>query len=319
MQANAGPSNTPASSDWSKKDTPCRYYYRSGSCKRGVKCLFSHGETRKTGQPSTPPHSPPKPSPDATFSAQTAEFTPGSAFPSRLSASADAFEPRTSSDHDDDEWQDELPSPQSSLTTPSKLKKQTSVMKGVPASVSQNTEPCSICMDIPVVYAQHPSCDHSFCPPCLTRWRRQEGQAKIKNCPVCRTSSSYTFVTPQPFTAGARTLALQRFRDRAAATPCKNFGKSLTLGNKFTKPFCVFGDECLFLHEIDGQLHKFGHGRCTISRNKKGRKRLTRIVERSRAPIQAEFFARIQDMDERVRMFLSTRALLSARSTAAVL
>ncbi|SPO24911.1 related to makorin ring zinc finger protein [Ustilago trichophora] len=319
MQADAASSNAPGLSDRGKKDTPCRYYYRSGSCKRGGKCLFSHIETRNPGRSSTPSPSPSKSSPYAPLTAQAAEFTPSSASSSRLSASANVFEPRTSSNHDGDESQDELPSPQPLLDTPSKLKKQTSLMKGVPASISQNTEPCSICMEIPAVYAQHPTCDHSFCPPCLTLWRRQEGQAKIKNCPVCRTSSRYTFVTPQPFTAGARNLALQRFRERAAATPCKNFTKSLAMSNKRTKPFCMFGDECLYLHEIDGQPHKFGEGRCRISRNKKGRKRLARSVERSGTSMGAEFFARIQDMDERVRMFLSTRALLSARSTAAVL
>lgn len=169
-------------------------------------------------------------------------------------------------------------------------------------------------MEVPTVYAQQPSCDHSFCPPCLDKWRRQRGLAKTKNCPICRAPSKHTFVTPQPFTSGARLLALQRFRERAAATPCQNLAKSLGRSNKHTKPFCVFGDDCLYQHEINGKPYKFGFGRYMINRNKKGTRRLVRPVSRSERSIGAEFFERIQDMDERVRMFLSTRVLLNVRS-----
>lgn len=165
-------------------------------------------------------------------------------------------------------------------------------------------------MELPTVYAQLPNCDHHFCPPCLNRWRRQHGQAKAKNCPTCRTASRFTFVTPEPFTGAARVLALQRFKERAAKTPCKNFEKS-----KGKKPFCAFGDECMYLHEVDGKEFKFGSGRVRVNRSVKGRKRVMRTGTGRGRSIGAEFFERINDMDERVRMFLSARVLSMGPST----
>ncbi|CDR99369.1 related to makorin ring zinc finger protein [Sporisorium scitamineum] len=310
MQAEASSSSLSAPSTRTKQDTPCRYYYRSGKCKRGDKCMFSHEVTRHQAQPA------PEASTSAPrLSAQAAEFTPGPASRSSLSASAQAFQPTTQADSNDDKdaWQDVTPETQPASST----QQAPAVMKGVPASVSENTQPCYICMEVPTVYAQHPNCDHLFCPPCLQQWRRQHDQAKNKNCPTCRTPSEYTFVTPEPFTGGARSLALERFRERAAQTPCKYFTKSLALSNKrITKAFCIFGDDCLYQHHIDGQPHKFGVGRYTIQRGKKGTRRIVGLRGQEERVISREFFARIQDMDERVRMFLSTRVILNARSQA---
>lgn len=308
MQAEAGPSGTSGSSSKVKQDTPCRYYFRSGRCKRGGRCLFSHNQQRRSDQPGSVTSSSAEPLTTARLSAQANDFTPNSASQGRLSAAAKAFRPRPQVNDDEAVWEDVEPTPRPSnkiLTTP---------MKGVPASVSENTEPCSICMEVPEVYAHHPNCNHSFCPPCLREWRRQHDQARNKNCPTCRTQSKFTFVASQPFTSGAHTLALQRFKERAAATPCKNFQKSLALSNKRTKPFCMFGDDCLYQHHINGQPYKFGVRRYRIARHRKGTKRLVRPLGRTERTIDAEFFDRIRDMDERVRMFLATRVLVSARA-----
>lgn len=307
MQAEAGPSRSSGPASKAQQDTPCRYFYRSGRCKRGDKCLFSHQRQRK-GEPSdSAPSSSLKQSRTTPLSAQAPDFTPRSAPQSQLSAGAEPFEPSSQGSGDEDAWQDVDPAPASPI------KPRAGPMKGVPASVSENTEPCGICMEIPEVYAHHPNCDHSFCPSCLREWRRQHAQAKNKNCPTCRTSSKFTFVTPQPFTSGARILALQRFKERAATTPCKIFTKSLALSNKRTKPFCVFGDDCLYQHHINGQPYKFGVGRYRIAHYRKGTKRLVRPSARTERTIGAEFFDRIRDMDERVRMFLATRVLVNAR------
>ncbi|SJX61039.1 related to makorin ring zinc finger protein [Sporisorium reilianum f. sp. reilianum] len=302
MQAEASSSCLAAPSTRAKQDTLCRYFYRSGKCKRGDKCIFSHDSTRDRVQQ---------------LSARAAEFTPGPASRSSLSASAQAFQPATQTDSSDDDdegaWQDVAPEPQPATSK----KPAPAVMKGVPASVSENTQPCYICMEIPTVYAQQLNCDHLFCPPCLQKWRRQHGQAKNKNCPTCRTPSQFTFVTPEPFVGGARSLALQRFRERAAQTPCKHFTKSLALSSKrMTKPFCIFGDDCLYQHHIDSQPHKFGTGRYRIQRGKRGTRRIVGLRGQAERVISTDFFARIQDMDERVRMFLSTRVILNARSQA---
>ncbi|TKY85159.1 hypothetical protein EX895_006239 [Sporisorium graminicola] len=336
MQAEASSSSSSKPSTRTKQDTPCRYYLRSGKCKRGDKCIFSHDATRDQVQPVTESSTLP-----ARLSVQAADFASGSASRSSLSASAQAFQPTTRAVSDDDEKngearKDVVREPQISSST-MRAAKEKKIMKGVPASISENTQPCDICMEVPNVYAQHPNCNHFFCPPCLQQWRRQHDQAKSKNCPTCRTPSKFTFVTPEPFTGGARSLALERFRERAAQTPCKQFTKSLALSNKRpTKPFCVFGDDCLYQHHIDGQPHKFGTGRYRIHRGKRGTRRIiglreepgrflnpelrarVRVLdehERRALPTDTtnnEFFARILNMDEQVRMFLSTRVILNA-------
>ncbi|SNX82339.1 related to makorin ring zinc finger protein [Melanopsichium pennsylvanicum] len=313
MQAEAGPSKLADPSTQPAKHTPCRYFFRSGRCRRGDKCQFSHKETRQTCQSSTAPSSSPTPSPDERLSAHAPEYTPTSRTQSQLSATAQVFEPSLQiGGVDQHEWQDEVPEPQPSASA-SATNKSKLVTIGVPASISQNVEPCSICMEVPAVYAQHINCDHFFCPPCLRQWRRQHGLAKIKNCPICRASSHYTFVTPQPFTAAARTLALQRFRERVASTPCKNFTKSLQLSKKRMKPFCIYGDDCVYRHEIDTKPYKFGEGKHKINNGRKGIKRIVRPVRGSRSSFATEFHTTIQGMDARLRMFLSTRVLLSTR------
>ncbi|KAF6767369.1 Zinc finger, CCCH-type [Kalmanozyma brasiliensis GHG001] len=306
MQAESSTGTLPGLSTQTKLDKPCRYYLRSGRCRRGAKCLFSHDETRRPVQPVDAAPSATDAGPSSSrLSAQASAFEPDSSSRSTLSASATDFLPTAQNDSDDDDaWQD-IPSEPSA-----KAPRPRSNLKGVPASVTSNTLPCSICMELPTVYAQHPNCDHHFCPPCLNRWRRQHTQAKNKDCPVCRTASRFTFVTPQPFTGAARTLALARFRERAAQTPCKNFEKSLA-SRKGKEPFCMFGDECMYKHEVKGKEFKFGSGRVRINRGAKGRKRVARTTTGSRRSIGAEFFARIRDMDERVRIFRSSRSLTS--------
>lgn len=245
----------PISSTPTEQNTPCRYFYRSGRCRRGDKCRFSHSSTRKPSQPCLATETP---SVEVRLSAQAVAFTPGTSSRSNLSASVQAFQPVARPGNNDNGALQGVASERQSPSASSSKPKPKPIMKGVAASVgSPNTARCDICMEVPTVYAQHINCNHLFCCPCLKTWRKQRSQAKSKNCPTCRTPSDFTFVTPQPFTDGARTLALQRFRQRAADTPCKNFTKSLGLSNKrLTKPFCMFGDDCLYKHEMDGKEYK---------------------------------------------------------------
>lgn len=310
----AGPSVQP------KRDTPCRYFYRSGSCKRGDKCQFSHDQRRQPGEPSAIARHPPASIRAARLSAQAPEFAPSSASRPRLSARAEVFEPSTIIN--DDGWEDIEPPPPSQPVVASH-ETEARPLTATVTDTTENLEPCGICMEVPTVFAQLSNCDHSFCAPCLREWRRQRQQDKSKHCPTCRTPSDFTFVTPQHFSGSARALAVKRFRDRAASAPCKNFTKSLALSNKRKKPFCPFGDDCLYQHNVNGQPHKFDTGRYRINRYRKGTRRLTRPGDtpavRSEATISAEFFARIRDMDERVRIFVSSRGTRIAHTGHTVL
>lgn len=302
----AGPSTS------RKNDTPCRYFYRSGECKRGDKCQFSHQHKHQPGEPGTIPRSAITKETNTRLSAQANEFTPGSSTPSKLSALARTFEPIASTD--DDDWEDVDLWRSTNVNVPIQLPPTAPIDLGM--RVGENTEPCGICMEIPEVYAQHPNCDHLFCPPCLLQWRKQRGQDNSKKCPTCRSSSKYTFVTPQPFIGSARVLAHKRFRERAASTPCKAFTKSLNLSNKRKKPFCPFGDDCLYQHHIDGKPHKFEVGRYRIHTGRKGTRRLMRPAPstnvRPASTIQADFFERITVLDESIRNLIASRNMPSA-------
>ncbi len=311
MDTEAGPSSTPSCFNPVKEATPCRYFYRSGTCKRGNKCKFSHEQQRQAGQPSALPRSESTPSSTTSLSAQAPEFAPASEANYPLSVQAEPFEPHTHTlaAEDDEAWQDEVLQPQ-----PPATRKLTTIVKGD----LENVEACGICMDVPEVYAQHPNCDHLFCPPCLRQWRRQRNQANDKSCPTCRTPSHYTFVTPQAFTSSSHALAVQRFRQRASSTPCKSFTKSLGRSNKCrTKPFCWFGDDCLYQHNINGQRHEFGVGRYMINRNKKGTRRLVRPNDEARSareetteePWEEDFLNHIEAMRARMSMLLSSAEL----------
>lgn len=71
----------------------------------------------------------------------------------------------------------------------------------------------------------------------------------------------------------------------------------------------------MYKHEIDGKEYKFGQGKFRVQRSNKRLRRIVGLRGRgSERTANLEFFTRIQDMDERVRMFLTTRSVLSTRS-----
>ncbi|PWZ01012.1 hypothetical protein BCV70DRAFT_143119, partial [Testicularia cyperi] len=245
----------------------CRYFYRSGKCTRGDKCQFSHAQKRESGQPGVPKSS-----------STESQASPSEAGPSRLSALATDFVPSQSlQEISEDRSRQEA---QSSVTSRQALKQS-----------SGDAEACGICMEVPVVFAQHTGCNHYFCVPCIQQWRKQRSvrgeqrQSNSKACPTCRSRSNFTFVTAEPVANQQRLAAIERHRKRLKQIPCRHFTKSLGLhrsldsrsdtpapaaaadpnadfskGKKKATPYCVFGDDCLFQHSIDGKPYLFNAG-----------------------------------------------------------
>ncbi|GAK62860.1 E3 ubiquitin-protein ligase makorin-1-like [Moesziomyces antarcticus] len=321
MQETAPSTSGSAASKTAKSSKPCRYYSRSGKCRRGNKCLFSHEQARPSEQSVIP--SPTAPAAcSVRLSAEAPEYTPNTNTSKPLSARAPEFEPHACKH--DEEWVDvAAPEPASSETTEewedvagsNSLPTETTALSTV-ESVAPTPQPettaepqtCGVCFEVLKVFAQHPNCDHYFCPTCMREWRGQGDQDNRKKCPLCRVGSKYTFVTGQPFQGSARILAVQRFRERAAATPCKAFTRSLSLSKNRNKPFCAFADDCLFQHHIDGKPHTFGYGRLAVRKKiRKRTRRLVRPVARSESSMRPEFLQRVRDIDQRILLLLAAR------------
>ncbi|ETS61170.1 hypothetical protein PaG_05126 [Moesziomyces aphidis] len=312
MQETAPSTSGAAASKTAKPSTPCRYYSRSGKCRRGDKCLFSHEQARQSEQSAIPSPSAPTTS-SVRLSAQASEYTP-SANTSKAQphaskrdegwvviAASESASSETTEDWEDVAGSNSLPTETTALST---------VESAAPIPQPETTadpQTCSVCFEVLKVFAQHPNCDHYFCPTCMREWRGQGDQDNRKKCPLCRVESKYTFVTGQPFQGSARTLAVQRFRERAAATPCKAFTRSLSLSRNRNKPFCAFADDCLFQHRIDGKSYTFGYGRLVVRKNRKRTRRLVRPVARSESSMRPEFLQRVRDIDQRILLLLAAR------------
>lgn len=215
----------------SEVSTPCRYFYRSGDCRRGDKCKFSHVIQRAEGQPTVIKKSRP---------------TTGRA-KSQLNPASAEFKPRQ----------------------PKMVTMVSSSDAGTSANAQKSQyDACGICTEIPSPFAQLLNCNHYFCVDCLKRWRSKGEGVNRKHCPTCRAHSDYIYVLSEPQADAARLLAIQRHKDRLKQIPCKHFTKtakprppnSRKIGRRKDEPpqpFCIFGDACLYKHEIDGKPFLF--------------------------------------------------------------
>lgn len=212
--------------------TPCRYFYRSGSCRRGEQCKFSHDLQRREGGPSVLKKAKPAPQPVFRLNPASAEFKPRQ--PSMITVIPSSRQ-NTETDPEKSQW-----------------------------------DPCGICGDVPSPFAQLLNCNHYFCVDCIKNWRTQGKQKQQKACPTCRSHSDYIYVLSEPQKDAARLLAIERHKERLKNIPCKHFEKSTKprppnsrkIGRRKDEPhvpFCVFGDECLYAHQIDGKEVTFDH------------------------------------------------------------
>jgi len=120
---------------------------------------------------------------------------------------------------------------------------------------------CAVCLELvlskPVASERRfgllPACSHAFCLACIRAWRASPqsapggaGQAAAEHsrtCPVCRTISFYVAPsTTWPRDEAEKAEALQAYRARLAAIPCRHFDRGA--GS------CPFGSSCFFGHTL---------------------------------------------------------------------
>lgn len=124
---------------------------------------------------------------------------------------------------------------------------------------------CSICGDeAPRAYGLLQNCDHAFCVTCLRQWRQQgttsdqdELTSNFKCCPLCRTQSLICVRSPDFLTGQAKSDRIDAAMAPKKGIPCRYFTKSLRSSQG---PFCPFGDECFYLHQMGPGQFRFGLG-----------------------------------------------------------
>jgi len=129
----------------------------------------------------------------------------------------------------------------------------TNITTGEAAAASEE-EPlvCGICLEDVTAHRKHfgllEGCDHVFCYDCLMQWRtsKEHHDDDRRDCPACRTASSYIVPSLHFAAAGAvKDAIVARFKARRAVQPCQHWDG--TLGS------CPFGRDCFYQHhDADG-------------------------------------------------------------------
>lgn len=119
----------------------------------------------------------------------------------------------------------------------------------VEAPDSGNEVTCNICLEPINLFAILSGCDHSFCMPCIHKWRSeassQISEAGVKSnrsCPMCRAPSEFILPSAVYVEKEAKQELIKSMLAVKAKTPCKDW---------VSKKKCKFGGKCFYAHLDD--------------------------------------------------------------------
>uniref|UniRef100_H3C1X0 RING-type E3 ubiquitin transferase n=1 Tax=Tetraodon nigroviridis TaxID=99883 RepID=H3C1X0_TETNG len=92
------------------------------------------------------------------------------------------------------------------------------------------------------VFGILPNCNHAFCKPCITTWRkmREYGPDVVKSCPQCRVKSAFYVPSKRWVEGQEKERLIAAFRQRCSKKNCQYFTRYRC---------CPFETECLYLHD----------------------------------------------------------------------
>lgn len=132
---------------------------------------------------------------------------------------------------------------------------------------------CGICLEV-VREKENPSdqrfgiltdCNHSFCLPCIRKWRNTSHSSEtkiVRACPICRVPSA--FVTPSEVWVDDPTekkKLIDGYKSALREKPCRHFNQG--------KGTCPFGSSCFYKHAYpDGRVEEVKLRYCDTSQGK---------------------------------------------------
>jgi E3 ubiquitin-protein ligase makorin len=96
---------------------------------------------------------------------------------------------------------------------------------------------CNICMEPINLFAILSGCDHSFCMPCIHKWRSDS--KSNRSCPMCRATSEFILPSPVFVEKEEKQELIKSMLASKAKIPCKDWVKEKK---------CKFGSKCFYAH-----------------------------------------------------------------------